>query len=136
MRKLMFALCFPLLYGCAANQATLVVYSQPSAAYILNKNGEPLGTAPVKINYNSEQLKRYKDASGCFLVQGVNAVWVSGSRNNSNENIRLCGAADGVFNFTINRRMSDDGLDKDMDFAMRADALRAQQEPQIFLLLK
>jgi hypothetical protein len=117
-----------LLAGCASDRAELVVYSQPEGAYITNKQGQALGVAPVTIYWMSDVIKNYKDKSGCYLVGGVDAQWVSGARATTGDTIRLCGESNGSYNQKITRNSNDAGLDKDLDFAMKVNSSRALQQ--------
>ena len=115
------------LTGCAT-QSTLTVTSQPSGAYITEAGtGRAHGVAPVVIYYDATALSAHKDASGCFPVGGLNAKWVSGATTSSEPIIRLCGSNTGVYRYLLSRDMNAEGLDKDLDFAMRQSAVAAQQ---------
>lgn len=86
------------LPGCATH-ATLSVLSQPPGAYITEKgSGKALGMAPVNSYYEGASLQGFKDTEGCYLVQGLEARWVSGARGATMDSIRLCGGStDGYY---------------------------------------
>ena len=117
-----------ILSGCAS-QSSLTVISQPSGAYITEtETGKTHGTAPIVVYYDSKAMSQYKDASGCFLVKGFDARWVSGATATSPPSIRLCGSSSGAYTYQFSRDSYAPGLDKDLDFAMRQDSVRAQQQ--------
>ena len=117
-----------LLLGCASDRAALNIYSEPEGAYITNKQGQPIGVAPVTAYFMSDVLKKYKDQSGCYLVNGFNAQWVSGARATTADTIRLCGEVNVSYDQRIIRNMNEPGLDKDLEFAMKVNSTRAQQQ--------
>lgn len=127
MRNITSLICVALLTGCATH-STLTVSSQPSGAYITETGtGKAYGVAPVVVNYDAKALSAHKDASGCYLVKGFNARWVSGATTSSEPTIRLCGSNTGAYTYQLSRDTYTEGLDKDLDFAMRQSAVRAQQ---------
>jgi hypothetical protein len=64
--------------GCSFTP-TLTVSSTPGGAYI-TEGARAFGIAPVKISYNVKELVQHKDpVSGCWLVKGLTAHWVSGT---------------------------------------------------------
>lgn len=128
MKSITFATLILALAGCAS-QSSLTVISQPSGAYITEtETGKAQGTAPIVVYYDSKAMSQYKDASGCFLVKGFDARWVSGATASSPSSIRLCGSSSGAYTYQFSRDSSAPGLDKDLDFALRQDAVRAQQQ--------
>jgi len=127
MLKITALILVALLTGCATH-STLTVTSQPSGAYITETGtGTAYGVTPVAIRYDAKALSAHKDASGCYLVKGINATWVSGATTSSEPTLRLCGSNTGTYEYILNRNMNSEGLDKDLDFAMRQSAVRAQQ---------
>jgi hypothetical protein len=75
------------LSGC---QTTLSVYSQPEGAYMTEvSTGRVFGMAPIHVVYNKDGLEKNKDASGCYLVKGFDARWISGATT-SIKPIQLC----------------------------------------------
>jgi hypothetical protein len=127
MWRLSFFVLFGSLLGCASKQ-TLTLYSQPSGAYITELGtGTVYGIAPVVVQYDSKTLSASKDASGCSLVRGFEAKWVSGATTSS-PSIRLCTNSNNAFNYQLSRDANAPGLEADLDFAMRQGALRAQQQ--------
>ena len=114
------------LTGCATH-STLTVLSQPSGAYITEAGtGTAYGVTPVVISYDAKALSAHKNASGCYLVKGMNATWVSGVTTSSEPTLRLCGSSTGTYEILLSRNMNAEGLDKDLDFAMRQSAVKAQ----------
>lgn len=128
MNKITSLVLVATLSGCAS-QSTLTVVSQPAGAYITEtETGKAIGTAPTVVYYDSKALTQYKDSSGCFLVKGFNAQWVSGATATSPSLIRLCGSTSGAYTYQFSRDSNAPGLEKDLDFAMRQDSVRAQQQ--------
>jgi hypothetical protein len=127
MLKITLAILVALITGCAT-QSTLTVSSQPSGAQITEiGTGTTFGVAPVVLRYDEKELSKRKDASGCYIVNGLRANWVSGATTSSETRIRLCGSRTGDYTYHLSRDMSAEGLDKDLDFAMRQSAVSAQQ---------
>lgn len=114
------------LVGCASSHVQLQVNTQPPGAYITEANGTVLGAGPVLTQYPRESLKKHKDATGCFVVKGFNAQWVSGATATTAPTLRLCGTNE-LYNITITRNTSDPGLDKDLEFALRMSTAGAAQ---------
>lgn len=128
MRFISASVLITVLSGCAS-QSSLTVISQPSGAYITEtETGKAYGTAPIVVYYDSKAMSQYKDASGCFLVKGFDARWVSGATAVSPSSIRLCGSSSGAYTYQFSRDTSVPGLDRDLEFAMRLDSVRAQQQ--------
>ncbi len=129
-RWLQFASCtaaVAIASGCAT-QASLTVTSQPEGAFITEKgSGKSYGTAPVVVVYDTDTLKAYRGSDGCYRVKGFTARWVSGTTA-SLELVRLCGKTTGVYTITFGRDPSQPGFDKDMEFALRLQAVRAQRQ--------
>jgi hypothetical protein len=126
-RLAFLALIAVLASGCAT-QASLTVRSQPEGAFITEKgSGKSYGIAPVTVFYDGATLLRHKGADGCYLVKGFEARWVSGTKA-SLELIRLCGSSVGDYNISFSRDPAQPGLDKDLQFALQLQALRAQQQ--------
>lgn len=116
-----------LFTGCAT-QATLSIYSQPEGAYITEVGtGKSYGMAPVAVVYDPASLNLYKNAEGCFMVKGFEARWVSGAATTINP-IKLCGSNVGTYNISLNRDSSLPNLEKDLQFAIQLQTLRAQQQ--------
>ncbi|MFC1591582.1 hypothetical protein ACFL43_03560 [Thermodesulfobacteriota bacterium] len=116
-----------LVSGCAT-RAALTVMSQPEGAFITEKEtGNSYGTTPVVIFYDSASLPDSKDSDGCYLVKGFDARWVSGT-SASLDTIRLCGKKTGDYTITFNRDPEQPDLEKDLQFALQVQALRAQQK--------
>jgi len=115
------------LTGCAS-QALLTVRSQPEGAFITeNGTGTSYGAAPVAVVYNKAALRPHADSNGCYLVKGFQAHWVSGVVSQL-PLVRLCGSATGNYTIQFNRDPSAPGLDKDLQFALQIQTLRAQQQ--------
>lgn len=116
-----------LLTGCATH-ASLTVFSQPEGAYITEVGtGLAFGIAPTVIAYDAKRLPQHRDPSGCYLVRGLEAHWVSGVATKLNA-IRLCRGVTGEYNITLSRDPAIAGLEKDLQFALQLQTLRAQQQ--------
>jgi len=121
-------ICFGALGAGCASQASLTIYSQPEGAFLTEAGtGNAYGAAPITVWYEPAALRQFRDSNGCFLVKGFEARWVSGVAA-SLDSIRLCGSENGYFQITFNRDPSQPGLDKDMQFALQLQAVRAQQQ--------
>lgn len=127
MRNITFLILAICLTGCATH-STLTVYSQPSGAYITESStGKAYGIAPITVKYDAKAMNSYKDASGCFVVKGFEAKWVSGATTSSQPTIKLCGSNTGAYTYQLTRDKNAPDLDRDLDFALRQSAVRAQQ---------
>lgn len=115
------------LCGCAT-QASLTVFSQPEGAYLTEKGtGKVYGVAPVTVVYDSKALSNFKGADGCYRVKGFEARWVSGATA-SLDLITLCGTSTGEYNITFSRASTYPDLDRDLQFALQLQSIRAQQQ--------
>lgn len=124
MRYFMVVLFAVLMSGCAT-EATMIVKTQPSGAYITDvESGEAYGIAPVVVHYDLSGMTT--DSAGCYSVVGLKAQWVSGAQAEK-EAIQLCNGA-GDYETLIIRDSSIPGLDQDLQFALQVQAVRAQQE--------
>lgn len=116
-----------LFAGCTHN-LTLTISTHPEGAYLTEAgSGRAVGTAPMTVNYNLEQLSKHKDVNGCFLVNGFEARWVS-SASTTSGNIRLCPNQSGAYTYSINRDPNFPGLDGDIQYAMQIQGSRVQQQ--------
>jgi len=126
--KIIGILVASILFTGCATQATLSIYSQPEGAYITEvETGKSFGMAPVAVVYDPASLNLHKNAEGCFMVKGFEARWVSGAASTINP-IKLCGSNIGDYNIILNRDSSHPNLEKDLQFAIQLQALRAQQQ--------
>ena len=117
-----------LFSGCATHNASLGVYSQPEGAFISKAvSGEPLGIAPITLEYDPASLNSFKDAECCFMVRGFEARWVSGATTRLNP-IRLCGTETGSYTINLDRNMAYPRLEKDLQFVIQLRMVRAQQQ--------
>jgi hypothetical protein len=115
------------LSGCAT-QASLAVFSQPEGAYLTEKGtGKVYGVAPARVVYDSKALSNFKGADGCYRVKGFEARWVSGATA-SLDPITLCGSSTGAYNITFSRAPTYPDLERDLQFALQLQSIRAQQQ--------
>lgn len=113
--------------GCST-QASLTVHSQPVGAYITEvETGMSAGMAPVAVFYNAEALKQSANAEGCYMIRGFKASWVSGT-STTIAPIKLCGSPTASYNISLNRNPSAPGLDKDLQFSLQLQSIKAQQQ--------
>ena len=113
--------------GCAT-QANLTVRSQPDGAYLTEVgSGKAFGMAPRTVYYDKAVLQQHRNAQGCFMVKGVEARWASGVTATLDP-IRLCGGATGGYSITLQRDPKLPGFEKDLQFSMQIQSLRAQQQ--------
>jgi hypothetical protein len=113
--------------GCATH-ASLAVFSQPEGAYITEKGtGRVIGVTPTRVVYDPESLTKYRRADGCYIVKGLEARWVSGATS-ALDLISLCGQRNGAYNITFSRAGNYPDLEKDLEFALRLQSVRAQEQ--------
>lgn len=126
--RLIVLLIFAVLFSGCATQSSLSIYSQPEGAYITEvETGKSFGMAPVAVTYDSALLTKHRNAEGCILVKGFEARWVSGAVSIINP-IKLCGSNVGSYNISLNRDSLHPGLEKDLQFVIQLQSLRAQQQ--------
>lgn len=115
-----------LLSGCAT-QATLTVNTWPEGAVVSELGtGRFVGESPA-VSYYNLNSKSPKNAAGCYLVKGFRAQWQSGAVGATQETITLCGPSTGDYNITVQRPQVG-GLDRDQNYAVQKQMLRAQQQ--------
>lgn len=128
MRSLIFVVLIGCLSGCATQDITLWVYSQPPGAFITElSTGKAQGTTPIGATYNRQIAKNYHDKDGCFIVKGYEARWVSGARSVTTDPIHLCGNYV-AFNITISRDSAYPDLEKDLQFALQLQQQATNQQ--------
>ena len=111
--------------SCATPGIRLTVTSSPDGAYITS-GGPVSGIVPVVAFWEMQSLeKSSRDARGCFQLKGFTATWASGAVTEVPV-VRVCGEADGDYNFVISRDMNRPNLEKDLQFALQVQAVRAQ----------
>lgn len=116
-----------ILGGCST-QATLTLRSQPDGAYFVEKNtGKQHGIAPVTVYYDASTLANHKGTDGCFLVNGFEARWVSGTTAGL-ELVRLCASSSGNYEITFARDLKAPEFERDLQFALQLQTTRAQQQ--------
>lgn len=125
LNKFILSVIASVIVGCSTPGVRLTVTSQPDGAYITSE-GPVSGIVPVVAFWEKQSLeKSSKDAEGCFQLTGFTARWASGAVAEVPV-IRICGPADGDYNFAMSRDMNYPNLDKDLQFALQVQALRAQ----------
>jgi hypothetical protein len=113
------------IVGCSTPAVRLTVTSAPDGAYITS-GGPASGIVPVVAFYEMQSVEKSpRDKDGCFQLQGFTARWASGATTEVPV-VRLCGAADGNYNFVMSRDMNPPNLKKDLQFALQVQAVRAQ----------
>jgi hypothetical protein len=123
--KLVLASMAAIIMGCSTPGFRLTVTSQPDGAYITSGGAES-GIVPVVAFWEKQSLeKSSRDAEGCFQLKGFTARWASGAVTDVPV-VRVCGEADGDYNFVMSRDMNYPDLEKDLQFALQVQALRAQ----------
>ena len=126
MTKHCIAIIGFLLSGCAT-QATLTVNTWPEGAVITELGtGRFVGESPA-VSYYNINSKSPKNSAGCYLVKGFKAQWQSGAVGSTQETITLCGSRVGDYNISIPRPPVG-GLDRDQNYAVQKQMLRAQQQ--------
>ena len=128
IHRFLALLVIALALGGCATQASLTVFSQPEGAYLTEKGtGKVYGVAPVRIVYDSKALANFKNPAGCYLVKGFEARWVSGATANLGV-ITLCGESTANYNITFSRASNYPDLERDLQFALQLQSIRAQQQ--------
>ncbi|MEK6640166.1 MAG: hypothetical protein AABZ17_05795 [Nitrospirota bacterium] len=123
--KLVALVLVSAIVGCSTPGVTVTVTSQPDGAYITS-GGPVSGIVPVAAFWEMQSLKKSsRDADGCFQLKGFTATWVSGAVTDVPV-VRVCGEADGEYNFVMSRDMSHPNLEKDLQFSLQVQAVRAQ----------
>lgn len=123
--KLIALVLFSTIVGCSTSGVRLTVKSAPDGAYITS-GGAVSGIVPVVAFYEMQSVeKSSRDADGCFQLQGFTARWASGATTEVPV-VRVCGEADGNYNFVMSRDMNHPNLEKDLQFALQVQAVRAQ----------
>lgn len=126
MKACLNSLLSILLAGCAT-QATLTVNTWPEGAVITEiGSGRFSGESPA-VSYYNLNSKSPKNSAGCYLVRGFKAQWQSGAVASTSETITLCGPSTGDYNISIQRPQVG-GLDRDQNYAVQKQMLRAQQQ--------
>ena len=109
--------------GCATPGITITVTSSPDGAYVTSVNKVISGIVPVVGFWEKQSLKR--DEKGCFKLQGFTARWASGAVTEVPV-LEVCGESDGYYTFNMARDMNVPDFDKDLQFALQVQAVRAQ----------
>jgi len=126
-RSFVLIVVIAIFTGCAT-QASLTVLSQPEGAYITEvETGKSFGMAPIVVVYAPAALSQHKNPEGCYMVKGFEARWVSGAVSTIKP-IKLCGSSVGRYNISLNRDPSHPGLEKDLQFVLQLQTMRAQQQ--------
>lgn len=126
MKLIIALLVATLVVGCAT-QATLTVNTWPEGAVITELgSGRFAGESPA-VSYYNLNSKSPKNSAGCYLVRGFQAQWQSGAVSSTQETITLCGSSTGDYNISIQRPQVA-GLDRDQNYAVQKQMLRAQQK--------
>jgi len=126
MRNKLFVLVLAsTIVGCSTPGVRLTVTSEPDGAYITS--GGPVSEiVPVVAFWEMRSLeKTSRDEKGCFQLKGFTARWASGGITEVPV-VRVCGEADGDYNFMISRDMNHPNLEKDLQFALQVQAVKAQ----------
>lgn len=111
------------LVGCATPGITITVTSSPDGAYVTSGNAAVSGIVPLAVFWEEQSLKR--DEKGCFQLQGFTARWASGAVTEVPV-VQACGESDGHYIFNMSRNMNAPGFDKDLQFSLQVQAVRAQ----------
>lgn len=116
-----------LLTACASS--TLTLKSQPEGAYITElKSGKAHGIGPIAINLSPDALKKDMGTDGCSHYSGYQARWVSGATKVVPQIILCGGPAFGDYTITLVRDPAAPGLDKDLQFVLQLQTVRAKQQ--------
>ena len=125
-RLLQGLLALAALTGCST-QATLVVYTQPPGGFITERGtGRSYGVAPVRIAYDAEAMRAYKDSSGCYRLKGLESRWVSGATTTVDP-VYFCDQIPGESRLQLDRSPSEPGLEQDLQFAVQLQSANASR---------
>lgn len=112
------------LTGCSAH---LTIGSDPDGAQIFNvKTGQPFGLAPVTLEYDLSRLGAPKDSRGCYLVEGVEARWISGASIRAPQ-LTLCGSPSASYRIVMQRPFDIPDVALDLNFEREVREVRARQ---------
>ena len=126
--KLVVIISFAVIVTGCATQTRLTIYSQPEGAYLTERGtGKAFGLAPVTVVYDPLVLAKHRQSDGCYLVKGFEARWVSGASAYL-DNMKICGSPYGAYQITYSRNPNDPGFDKDLQFSIQVQSVRAQQQ--------
>jgi hypothetical protein len=114
-----------LLAGCATHN--LQFNTVPQGAHIVHRQGGYVGVSPVIMDYGNEG--QFKNAQGCYQVQGVVATWPSGAQAISDEVILLCNGP-GDYHFTLTRPADVAGHDVDAQNALVVQQQRLYEQQE------
>lgn len=123
LEKVLASILLATLVGCASPGVTLTVTSSPDGAYINSGNPAVSGIVPVTAFYAKQSLK--PDEKGCFQLQGFTARWASGAVTEVPV-LQHCAEPDGSYTFNMVRNPNAPDFDKDLQFALQVQAVRAQ----------
>lgn len=123
LAKVLAFILLATLGACAPPGIRLTVTSSPDGAYITSGNPAVSGIVPVTAFYAKQSLK--PDDKGCFQLQGFTARWASGAVTEVPV-LKHCAEPDGNYTFDMSRNMNAPDLDKDLQFSLQVQALRAQ----------
>ncbi len=126
LKKIVTLVLASSIVGCSTPGVRVTVTSEPDGAYITS-GGPASGIVPVVAFWEMESLERSsRDSEGCLLLKGFTASWASGAVTEV-PTLRHCGTTNGDFTFVMSRNMNSPGLDKDLQFALQVQAVRAQK---------
>ena len=123
LMKFLAPVLLSILVGCVTSGVTVTVTSTPDGAYITSGNPAVSGIVPVTAFWDKQVLKR--NDKGCFELQGFTARWASGAITQVPV-LQHCGEPDGNYTFNMARDMNSPDFDKDLQFALQVQAVRAQ----------
>lgn len=119
--RVLGAVMFSFLAGCATTSVTVQISSEPSGAYIYS-DGQAQGIAPVRLTYLVSDAAR---KAGVFLTTPVQAVWVSGAKAQIPLQISVGGGSSQ--HYTFNRPANIGGLRQDLEFALQVEQVESER---------
>lgn len=87
--KLLSIVVLPAIFFTGCGTAVTYVSHPPGAIITEIGSGTKIGTAPTTKRYNLD-IDGAVDESGCFVIENVEARWVSGATRETTQ-IKLCG---------------------------------------------
>ena len=107
---------------------TLTIRTSPEYATISPLNGGWRSISPATVNFDNPVRD---SGTGCFVVSGFRATWLSGAVESTPSRINLCGNYSS-YEQVINRPSNAPGLDHDLTFAGQQAAASAAQRQRSF----
>jgi len=118
-------LILPLILVACTNHTQLTFVSQPYGAMITEISaGNKIGIAPTAKSYDAASMSSV-DSEGCYKLNGVEALWVSGAVERMPE-LKLCDGIKVSYTVTLFRPLSYPDWEKDLAVEKQLKLLEKQ----------